>query len=131
MAFLRIRRSFPTSIGMTVRSIPATFQRQTVRPLSIAASRRAEFHPNKQKDAQLDREKINTDANEYAKSGTDDTTAKNQEAAFDQNNPDPQDAKNKAGEDNEVNPLDASPANPDLGTPTRESTGERKEGEVS
>ena len=88
-------------------------------------------HPNKQKDAQLDREKINTDANEYAKSGTDDTTAQNDEAAFGQNNPNPQDAKEKAGEDNQVNPLDASPGNPELGTPTRESTGERKKGEVS
>jgi hypothetical protein len=131
MAFSRIRRSFPTSIGMTARSIPTTFRLQTTRPLSLSASRRADSHPNKQQDAQLDREKINTDANEYAKSGTDDTTAQNDEAAFGQNNPNPQDAKDKAGEDNKVNPLEASPGNPDIGAPTRESTGERKKGEIS
>ena len=130
MAFLRIRRSFPTSIGMTLRSIPASLQNQSARPLSLSASRAVDSNPNQQQDAQLDREKINTDANEYAKSGTDDTTAQNDEAAFGQNNPNPQDAKEKAGEDNKVNPLDASPGNPELGTPTRESTGERKKGEV-
>ena len=61
-------------------------------------------------DAQVDREKINPEANEYAKSGTDNTAAKNDEAAFDPNITDPQEAKKKAGEGNTVNPLDASPA---------------------
>src|SRR5690348_13297736 len=40
---------------------------------------------NPQHEAQKDREKMNTDANETAKSGTDDTAAKNEEAAFDPN----------------------------------------------
>ena len=75
---------------------------------------------------------MNTDANENAKSGTDDTTAHNDEAAFSGNISNPQEAKDKAGEDNDVNPLDASPANPELGQPTREASGEKKDsGEVS
>lgn len=69
---------------------------------------------------------MNTDANEYAKSGTDDVAAQNEEAAFDPNITDPQEAKKKAGEGNEVNPLDASPANPDLGAPTSEVEGGAK-----
>lgn len=67
---------------------------------------------NPQKDAQRDREKMNTDANEYAKSGTDDTAAKNEEAAFNPNITTPEGARKKAGEGNEENPLDVSPANP-------------------
>lgn len=69
---------------------------------------------NPQRDAQQDREKINTDANEYAKSGTDDTAAKNEEAAFDPNITSPEGARQKAGERNEENPLDVSPANPEM-----------------
>lgn len=94
------------------------------RPLSISARRQAEQNPNPQHDAQENREKINTDANEYAKSGTDDTAASNEEAAFDPEITNPQEAKKKAGEGNEVNPLDASPANPELGQPTREASKE-------
>ena len=63
---------------------------------------------------------------EYAKSGTDDSSAGNKDAAFDPNITDPQEAKKKAGEGNEVNPLEASPADPDFGAPTREeSSGEK------
>ena len=114
-------------VASRLRARPA----QISRPLSVSSYRLAEHNPNKQRDAQLDREKINTDANEYAKSGTDDTAASNPEAAFDSNTPDPGDAKEQAGKGNEVNPLDSSPANATLGTPTRESTGERKKGEIS
>jgi len=42
-----------------------------------------------QRDAQLDREKVSPEANEYAKSSTDDITAANEEAAFDPNITDP------------------------------------------
>jgi hypothetical protein len=47
----------------------------------------------------------------------------NEEAAFDPNITDPQEAKEKAGEGNRVNPLDASPANPKLSTGTAEEEG--------
>jgi hypothetical protein len=69
---------------------------------------------NPQRNAQQDRQKINTDANEYAKSGTDDTAAKNEDAAFDPNITTPEGARKKAGEGNEENPLDVSPANPEV-----------------
>ena len=114
----------------TIRSKPMILQLQRTRPFSLTTRRSAESNPNPQRDAQQDREKINPDANEYAKSGTDDTAAKQEEAAFDTDNPNPQEAKKKAGEGNEVNPLDASPANPELGQPTREASGERKKGEI-
>ena len=66
---------------------------------------------------------MNTDANEYSKSGTDDTASANEEAAFDSNSPDPQEAKEKAGEGNDVNPLNASPANPEMSQHTSEASG--------
>jgi len=75
------------------------------------------------RDAQLDREKIDREGNEYSKSGTDDTSAANEDAAFDPNITDPQEAKDKAGEGNEGNPLDASPANTDISQGTAEETG--------
>lgn len=78
------------------------------------------------KSAMKDREKINTDADEYSQSGTDDATARNEQAAFDPNITDPQEAKKKAGEGNEVNPLEASPANPDLSRGTAEEQGGAK-----
>lgn len=69
---------------------------------------------NPQRNAQQNRNKMNTDANEYAKSGTDDTAAKNEEAAFNPNITSPEMARQKAGEGNEENPLDVSPANPEV-----------------
>jgi hypothetical protein len=59
-------------------------------------------------------------------SSTDDITAANEEAAFDPNITDPQEAKEKAGEGNRVNPLDAGPANPELSTGTAEEEGGSK-----
>jgi len=73
-----------------------------------------------QRAAQLDREKIDRDSNEYSKSGTDESSAANEEAAFDPNITDPQEAKKKAGEGNRGNPLDTSPASPEISQGTRE-----------
>ena len=49
------------------------------------------------KDSQ-DKDSINTEATEYSKSATDDEGAKQEEAAFNPDITDPQQAKNKAGE---------------------------------
>ena len=49
------------------------------------------------KDSQ-DKNSINAEANEYSKSGTDDDSARNEEAAFDPDITDPQQQKDKAGE---------------------------------
>lgn len=80
-------------------------------------------NPDPQRDAQKDREKISPDANEYSKSGTDTSAAAQDEAAYNDNISDPQEAKKEAGKGNEVNPLDASPANPDISSPTSEEEG--------
>lgn len=74
-------------------------------------------NPDSQKEAQLDREKMDTQPNEYTKGGTDADTAKH-DAAFDPNSSnDPEDAS-KGGSD-----LNQSPANPSLSTGTSEVEG--------
>lgn len=77
--------------------------------------------PSPQKEAQLDREKMDTQANEYSKSGTDAASAAQENAAFDPNSSnDPDEARKEAAKGNEANPLDASPANPELSAGTSE-----------
>lgn len=104
----------------------------SIRPLSTSPPRPAEKdqdperHPNPHRDAQEDRTQINPDSNEYSKSGTNDTAAGNDEAAFNPNITDPQAAKKKAGKGNRVNPLDASPANPEISKGTKEEGGRKK-----
>lgn len=89
-----------------------------------AGSQSGTNHPNPQRDAQEDREKMDTQSNEYSKSGTDVASAGQEEAAFDpKSSNDPDDAREKAGEGNEVNPLDASPANQELSSGTSEVSG--------
>jgi len=100
---------------------------QAVRPFSLSATQKVDKNPNEKRDAMKDREKLNPDADEYAQSGTDDTAAANESAAFSTKNPDPQDAKKEAGKGNKVNPLDASPANPDISQPTSEKDGGAKQ----
>ena len=67
---------------------------------------------------------MDTQSNEYSKSGTDGATAGQDEAAFDPNSSnDPDEARKTAGEGNEGNPLDVSPANPELSSGTSEVSG--------
>jgi len=115
-----------------LRTRPVSFhqvQKQTLRPLStrpaarLASSQDPETNEHPQRKAQEDREKLDPQANEYAKSASDDSAAKQDEAAFDPNITDPQEAKDKAGEGNDVNPLDASPANPEISSGTAEDEG--------
>lgn len=65
---------------------------QTIRPFS--QNLRAAYP---RKDSQH-KDSINTEATEYSKSGTDDASAKQEEAAFDPNNTDPKAEKDVAGE---------------------------------
>jgi len=62
---------------------------------------------------------MNTESNEGSKTGTNSSSAAQGDAAFSRES-DPQKSKDKAGEGNEHNPLDASGANPELGKPTDE-----------
>lgn len=66
---------------------------------------------------------MDTQSNEYSKSGTDTDAAEQNHVAFDSSSPnDPEEAKKQAGKGNEVNPLDASPANPELSSGTSEES---------
>lgn len=64
---------------------------------------------------------MDTQPNEYGKSGTDAAVAENESAAFDpKGSNDPEDARKEAGKGNDGNPLDVSPANPELSAGTSE-----------
>ncbi|EXJ72631.1 uncharacterized protein A1O5_03777 [Cladophialophora psammophila CBS 110553] len=120
---------FPRNLQSLARPLVSStspFRTLSTTPRTLAANQDPDRHPHPQRDAQLDREKMNPEATEYSKSGTDDTSAANEEAAFDPNITDPQEAKKKAGEGNQVNPLDASPANPDISQGTAEEEGGAK-----
>jgi len=64
---------------------------------------------------------MNTESNEGTKTGTDSSSAAQEDAAYSRQS-DPQEAKKEAGKGNEHNPLDGSGANPELGTPTEEES---------
>jgi hypothetical protein len=87
------------------------------RPITSSSARE---DPKEQKDAQLHREKMNTESNEGSKSGTDTSSASQKEAAYNPNITQPQSAREEAGKGNDHNPLDVSGANPELGRPTEE-----------
>ncbi|CAF9937411.1 MAG: hypothetical protein ALECFALPRED_007242 [Alectoria fallacina] len=79
------------------------------------------------KDSQ-DKDSINTEATEYSKSATDDESARQEDAAFDPDITDPQQEKDKAGEgtgdgSDTNNPLDVSPANPEVSKQRGETEG--------
>jgi hypothetical protein len=58
-----------------------------------------------------DRESLKPRAQDYSKSGSDDETAANTDAAFNPKMTSPEEAKRTAGEGGPGNPLEASPAN--------------------
>ena len=63
---------------------------------------------------------MNTESNEGSKSGTDASSASQDEEAYNPNITQPQSAKEEAGKGNKHTPLDASGANPELGRPMEE-----------
>ncbi|KAH6700622.1 hypothetical protein BKA61DRAFT_620868 [Leptodontidium sp. MPI-SDFR-AT-0119] len=124
---------------MSPTSILRLAARQSLRPQPLRASKPV---PNRirpfsqstvraypRKDSQ-DRDSINTEATEYSKSGTDDGAAAQEEAAFDPKTTDPQEEKKIAGKGNENsgNPLDISPANPEVSKQRGETEGGAEKG---
>ncbi|KAJ9660519.1 hypothetical protein H2198_002455 [Neophaeococcomyces mojaviensis] len=102
----------------------SSFQASRIRTYAAVSAGSETEHPNHQREAQKDREKIDRQSNEYAKSGTDDASAEQMDAAFDPNKSnDPDETRKEAGKGNEVNPLDASPANPEISSGTSEVSG--------
>ncbi|KAK5093791.1 hypothetical protein LTR70_001568 [Exophiala xenobiotica] len=120
--FIPFRRAFAARSTLYSTRLPARYA-------STGGQAQSGTHnDNPQREAQEDREKMDTQSNEYAKSGTDTATAGQDEAAFDPDHSnDPEDEMNKAGEGNDVNPLNASPANPDISSGTSEVSGGAKE----
>lgn len=107
---------------MSLRILPfSRALRVSSRAPFSSSARHASSRPSSQRDAQLDREKMDTQPNEYSKSGTDADSAAQEHAAFNPNSStDPDEARKEAGKGNEVNPLDQSPANPELSSGTSE-----------
>ena len=60
---------------------------------------------------------------EFLRTRAGDAAALNDQAAFNPNITNPQKAKDKASEGNKINPLDVSPANPDISSATEEVEG--------
>jgi hypothetical protein len=110
-------------LARPVRSPLTPLRAFSSRPRALAAEQDPDRHPHPQRDAQTDREKMNPEPNETSKSGTDHESAENDEAAFDPNITSPEGAMEKAGQGNKVNPLNASPANPDISKGTSEAQG--------
>jgi len=95
-----------------------------IRPIHLRPFSQTPLPRLPRKDSQ-DRNSINTEATEYSKSGTDDGAAKQEEAAFDPDITDPKTEEKVAGEgEGAGNPLDVSPANPEVS----EQGGEEAEG---
>ncbi|MCJ1319922.1 hypothetical protein MMC15_005258 [Xylographa vitiligo] len=78
------------------------------------------------------KDSMNTEAQEYAKSGTDVDAANQNSAAFDPSKTDPIEQKEEAGKGkgDESNPLEVSPANPEVSKqrPEQEGGAERATG---
>jgi len=111
---LTTRQYLRTQAPRLIRTSPAS-----VRPFSRTT---ATTYPRKGSE---DKDSINTEATEYSKSGTDDASAKQEEAAFDPSTTDPNAEKNVAGEGTgeDGNPLEVSPANPEVSKPRGEQEG--------
>ncbi len=115
---LPIRQFLRPSTALTrplTRSLPLT---TALRPLSTSPLSR---YPRK--DSQ-DRESINTEPTEYSKSGTDSSSADQAEAAFDPSTTSPEKEKEIAGQGKGAgNPLEVSPANPEVSKQKGEEMG--------
>ncbi|KAL2069664.1 hypothetical protein VTL71DRAFT_14343, partial [Oculimacula yallundae] len=81
-------------------------------------------------DRNQDKDSIDTEATEYTKSGTDDGAAKQEEAAFDPSTTDPEQERKIAGKGTEGsgNPLDVSPANPEVSKQRGQTEGGAEKG---
>merc|ERR1711900_76662 len=126
-------------LTMSPTSILRLTVRQTLRPQMLRASRPVaiRIQPFSQsttrayprKDSQ-DKDSIDTEATESSTRGTDDGAARQEEAAFDPSTTDPQKEKDIAGKGNEGsgNPLDVSPANPEVSKQRGETEGGAEKG---
>ncbi|KAL8643771.1 MAG: hypothetical protein Q9226_008134 [Calogaya cf. arnoldii] len=84
-------------------------------PLNIRPLSQTTYFSYPRKDSQ-DKDSLQPEATEYSKSGTDDAAARQEDTAFDPGVTDPGAEKDKVGDKTGAsnNPLEVSPANPDL-----------------
>ncbi|KAH7065673.1 hypothetical protein BKA63DRAFT_585559 [Paraphoma chrysanthemicola] len=78
-------------------------------------------HFTKTGEKEQDPAKINTRSYEYSQSGGDDMVAGQSSASYDHASNDPAVSKTTAGKGNAVNPLEFSPASPDLSKTMRDT----------
>lgn len=82
------------------------------------------------KSSLLDREAINTESNEYSKTGSDDGAASQEDPAFNPAKTDPEEELGSIGPGKDgLDPLEVSPANPDVSQPMDEKEGGAEKGE--
>ncbi|CZS92801.1 uncharacterized protein RAG0_03305 [Rhynchosporium agropyri] len=120
----------PTSIlRIAARSCarPQVLQAFKPRPIRVQPFSQSTIRAYPRKNSQ-DKDSIDTEATEYSKSGTDDGAARQNEAAFDPSTTDPAEEKKIAGEGNEGNPLEVSPANPEVSKQRGETEGGAEKG---
>ncbi|KAI9847512.1 MAG: hypothetical protein M1837_002413 [Sclerophora amabilis] len=117
LAHPRLSRSsrIHLDVGSRAPGLAPTATGPTVTITSARTFHRTVTAPWPRKDSQ-DKDSINTEATEYSKSGTDDQAAQQDSAAFDPSLTAPESQKERAGEGDEpgANPLDVSPANPEV-----------------
>ncbi|KAI9712466.1 MAG: hypothetical protein M1812_006881 [Candelaria pacifica] len=104
----------------SLRLMAGTYRLRTTCPsgtrsASVRNLHRTTVKSYPRKDSQH-KDSINTEATEYSKSGTDDQAAREEEAAFDPQQTSPEKQRETAGKDSGAggNPLDVSPANPEV-----------------
>jgi len=108
-------RRVNVSISYPIRSSSIQL-RSSVAPFAIVRPFHLQTAYNLPRKGAEDKDSINREPTEYSKSGTDDQAAAQEEAAFDPNDTNPESEKKTAGEGNDgrSNPLDVSPANPEV-----------------
>ncbi|KAF2472511.1 uncharacterized protein BDR25DRAFT_161451, partial [Lindgomyces ingoldianus] len=79
-------------------------------------------HLYARKDTQ-DKDSLNPTSTEYSKSGSDDAAAASEDAAFNPNKTSPEHEKSTAGKEGDGNPLEVSPANPEVSKPRGDTEG--------
>lgn len=111
------RRALLTSTSRPIRPQPFfyTSTRQFSRSPSLAASKEDQ-----------DKDSINILTDEYSKSGGDHIVAQQGKASYDQSETDPESQMARAGKGNTINPLEISPANPEVSKHVSENDGPEK-----
>jgi len=97
-----------------LRSRPYHLNSAAVPSFRLISTSRALLFPRK--DTQ-DKDSINTESNEYSKSGGDKASANQEDAAFNPDKTEPEQQHDTAGKGIEGNPLDVSPANQEVSKP--------------